>query len=127
MTASRVENLSCLVLFYLISLISPKKLCFIRRCHGEKGNVIYEMAKDKNLLSSNVPTYRTYNFVRSNGDVIPPKTCERLTKLAMGILDREDHKAEKRAYHGSLGNYFAQKLVSFLAKSISISIVSSAK
>lgn len=67
------------------------------------------MAKDKNLLSSNVPTFKSYNFVRSDGEVIPVKTSERLTKLAMGILDRDDHKAEKRAYHGSLGNYFAQR------------------
>lgn len=85
------------------------RLLFHIRCWGEKGNVVYEMAKDKNLLSSNIPTFKTYNFVRSNGEEIPPKTSEKLTKLAMGILDRDDHKAEKRAYHGSLGNYFAQK------------------
>ncbi|XP_031636092.1 spermine oxidase-like [Contarinia nasturtii] len=78
-------------------------------CHGESGNVVYEMAKDKNLLSSNVPTYKTFNFVRSNGEEIPAEISERLTKLAMGILDRNDREREKRAYHGSLGNYFAQR------------------
>lgn len=67
------------------------------------------MAKGKGLLSSDIPTYKTINFVRSNGEVIPSKVSEKLTKLAMGILDRDDHTAEKRAYHGSLGNYFAQK------------------
>lgn len=81
----------------------------IHRCHGEKGNVVYEMAKGKDLLSSNIPMYKTYNFVRSNGEVIPAKVSERITKLAMSILDRDDHREEKMAYHGSLGNYFAQK------------------
>lgn len=67
------------------------------------------MAKGKNLLSSNVPTYKTFNFVRSNGEVIPTDLCEKLTKLAMGILSRDDHREEKLAYHGSLGNYFAHR------------------
>ena len=93
--------------FFKIFLLSPPNS--LHRCHGEKGNVIYEMARGKDLLSSNIPTYKTYNFVRSNGEVIPAKVSERLTKLAMSILDRDDHREEKLAYHGSLGNYFAQK------------------
>lgn len=67
------------------------------------------MAKDKNLLSSNVPMYKTYNFVQSDGVAIPAKISEKLTKLSVEILDRKDHTEEKRAYHGSLGNYFAQR------------------
>lgn len=77
------------------------------RCHGEDGNVVYEMAKDKNLLSSNIPRYDVFNFVRSNGEIIPENKSQKLAKLASDILNRKDKQREKRAYHGSLGNYFA--------------------
>lgn len=77
------------------------------RCHGEDGNVVYEMAKDKNLLSSNVPRYDEFHFVRSNGESIPKNISEKLVDLATNILNRKDKQSEKRAYHGSLGNYFA--------------------
>lgn len=77
------------------------------RCHGEVGNVVYDMAKDKNLLSSNVPRYDEFNFVRSNGEPIPHNISEKLINLASNIVDRNDKRIEKRAYHGSLGNYFA--------------------
>lgn len=77
------------------------------RCHGEEGNVVYDMAKDKHLLSSNVPRYDTFNFVRSNGQKIPENVSQKLVKLASEILNRKNKRNEKRAYHGSLGNYFA--------------------
>lgn len=77
------------------------------RCHGEEGNVVYEMAKDKNLLSSNVPKYDVFNFVLSNAEPIPQEVSEKLINLASEIVDRNDKRIEKRAYHGSLGNYFA--------------------
>lgn len=67
------------------------------------------MAKDKSLLSSNVPKYEQFNFVRSNGEKIPDDLSAKLTKLAGQILDRNDKRDEKRTYNGSLGNYFAEK------------------
>lgn len=108
-------------LFFFSKFSSSLLWTLHHRCHGENGNVIYEMAKGKDLLSSDIPTYKTYNFIRSNGEVIPEKVSDRLTKLAMGILDRGEHREEKLAYHGSLGNYFAQKWV--LVNQISFELI----
>lgn len=85
-------------------------LCDVfNRCHGEGGNVVYEMAKDKNVLSSDMPRYDSFNFVRSNGEIIPEKTSRKLVALSASILNRHDKQKEKRAYNGSLGNYFASR------------------
>lgn len=79
------------------------------RCHGEEGNVVYSMAKDKNLLSSNVPRYEKFNLFRSNGERIPEKSTEKLMEMAWSILDREIDREGKRSYEGSFGNYVAEK------------------
>lgn len=67
------------------------------------------MAKDKDVLSSNVPRYQTFNLVRSNGERIPEKITEKLMNMAWGILDREIDREGKRSYEGSFGNYVAEK------------------
>lgn len=57
-------------------------MCFlvlIVRCHGEKGNVVYELAKDKNLLSPSSPDYTSFNFVRSNGEQILKTIVDKLS------------------------------------------------
>lgn len=69
--------------------------------------MVYEMAKDKNVLSSDKPRYETFEFVRSDGERVPDKITEKLVTLADEILDRDDNREEKHAYDGSFGNYFA--------------------
>lgn len=67
------------------------------------------MAKDKNILASNVPRYENFNFVRSNGELIPEEITRKLVALSANILNRNDKRKEKREYNGSLGNYFASR------------------
>lgn len=67
------------------------------------------MAKDKNVLSSDVPRYESFNFVRSDGKIIPEKISRKLVALSANILNRNDKQKEKREYNGSLGNYFASR------------------
>lgn len=79
----------------------------LNRCHGEENNVVYELAKDTGLLSSNMPRYLRFNFFRSNGEEIPKKTADRLSEIAFQII--EGFEDEKNQYNGSLGNFFAEK------------------
>lgn len=79
------------------------------RCHGEDGNDVYAMAKDKNVLSSDIPRYGSFNFVRSNGEIIPDEISSKLVALSANILNRNDKRKEKQEYNGSLGNYFASR------------------
>lgn len=79
------------------------------RCHGEKGNVVYELAKDKNILSSNPPRYADFNFVRSNGETVPEEIAAKLTSITWNIIENSDE--EMRQYNGSLGNFFSEKYV----------------
>lgn len=65
------------------------------------------MAKDKNLLSSNIPTYTNFNFIRSNGEQIPKTTADKMSALVFEII--AGFEEEKRQHNGSLGNYFADK------------------
>ncbi|XP_031636095.1 spermine oxidase-like [Contarinia nasturtii] len=78
-------------------------------CHGEEGNVVYDMAKDKNLLSSNVPRYDSIEFVRSNGEKVPQNITDKLGNLMDELLDRDDKREEKSDYQGSFGNYIAER------------------
>ena len=70
---------------------------------------MYEMAKDKNVLSSDKPRYETFEFVRSDGQRIPQEKTDKLINLAEEILNRHDNRLEKNAYDGSFGNYFSKK------------------
>lgn len=83
------------------------------RCLGEKGNVVYELAKDKNLLERSIDTHGYYTIVQSDGQVIPKELSTKLVDLAFGIYFDEKFEQEKRSYHGSLGNFFAEKWLHF--------------
>lgn len=94
--------------------ISPHKsnkefVNYLFRCHGEKNNVVYELAKDKNLLSSSSPDYTSFNFIRSNGERIPNNIGNELSELYSNIIYGDKYDVEKREYKGSLGNFFAEK------------------
>ena len=76
-------------------------------CHGEKNNVVFELAKDADLLV----TSGEYNFefVRSNGEKIPSEISEKLSKIAWDIYGGDDYVELQKTYHGSRGNFFAEK------------------
>lgn len=76
---------------------------------GEKGNVIYELASDKSLLERSVDVLGYYKIIRSDGQVIPSELSTKLVDLAMEIYGDEKYNQEKRMYHGSFGNFFADK------------------
>lgn len=88
-------------------------MCFtllcVFRCMGEKGNVIYELASDKSLLERSVDVLGYYKIIRSDGQVIPSELSTKLVDLAMEIYGDEKYHQEKRMYHGSFGNFFAEK------------------
>lgn len=81
----------------------------LQRCHGEEGNVVFELANDKNVLSSDAPRYENFNFVRSDGSAVPEAISDRLMSFGFQTFDSNDKVDEKRAYNGSLGNYFAKE------------------
>lgn len=70
---------------------------------------MYEMAKDKNVLSSCQLKWDNFHFVRSNGEALPVQMSEKLSKLCMEICEADDKTEEMRAYNGSLGNFYAKE------------------
>lgn len=82
---------------------------YLLRCHGEKGNVVYDLAKDKNLLSPSSPDYTSFNFVRSNGEEIPKAIGDKLSELYLELMFEKELDVEKREHKGSLGNFFTEK------------------
>lgn len=76
---------------------------------GEVGNVVYEMAKDKNLLATGTEALGYYNFIRSNGDKVPHELAVKLFDLSMEIERGEKYDAEMLNYKGSMGNFFVEK------------------
>lgn len=84
---------------------------FIDRCHGEKGNVVYELSRDKNLLSSSPLKSSMFQFIRSNDGVITEKMSEKLSNVCMQkcFLETEADQIKLKAYNGSLGDLLAEE------------------
>lgn len=82
-------------------------IILIRRCHGEKDNVVFAMADSKNLLSSNTFSYDQFPLYRSNGETIPKTISDKLVALAFQILQQAE--LEKHSHEVSLGNYVMEK------------------
>lgn len=80
------------------------------RCHGEKGNVVHEMAKDKNVLAHSIEDSYITSFVRSDGEEVPNELSKKLEELNLHIYEPKN-KAEKFSQQCSYGNYFAKKSV----------------
>uniref|UniRef100_A0A182M9E5 Amine oxidase domain-containing protein n=1 Tax=Anopheles culicifacies TaxID=139723 RepID=A0A182M9E5_9DIPT len=74
-------------------------------CHGEKNNVVYEMASVyPELLKSSIVTDGAA-LVRSNGERIDSKIVEKMAILGEEIIE----SSERKAYVGSLGDFFAEQ------------------
>lgn len=77
-------------------------------CHGERGNVIYQMANKYNVFDSSQAQYNRFDCVRSNGEYIPTYLTDRLTAMIAQILEeaKEDLKAAKGI---SVGTYLCKR------------------
>lgn len=71
-------------------------------CHGEVGNVIYEMAKNLDLLQTTKGPSDGFEYRYSNGETADKSLTSKLEKLALEIAD--DAEAYKK-YEGSFGNF----------------------
>lgn len=76
-------------------------------CHGEKGNVVWDLAKDHNLLEPMSVKFDQWTISNSNGTVLPLEESQRLLKLGDEIMDMED----LGLHQGSIGNFFMEKYV----------------
>ena len=78
-------------------------------CHGEKDNVVYELATSlqNDLLESNTAKYDRFELIRSNGQVVDQAISDKLVALAVSTV--ELYKDEIAQYDGSLGNFITKK------------------
>lgn len=78
-------------------------------CHGEKDNVVYELASKSqgNLLESNTAKYNRFVLVRSDGTVVKQEDSDTLVTLAVRTV--EEFKEEIGKFDGSLGNFITKK------------------
>uniref|UniRef100_A0A182QD83 Amine oxidase n=1 Tax=Anopheles farauti TaxID=69004 RepID=A0A182QD83_9DIPT len=81
-------------------------------CHGEKGNVCYELGSRYNVFDSNSARYERFVLTRSNGEQIPKEQSEKLLGLIWSIL--ETHKHELTGFRGSLGAFIMAKFRALL-------------
>ncbi|XP_058832606.1 spermine oxidase-like [Topomyia yanbarensis] len=78
--------------------------CGAQWCHGEKNNVVFEMAGPLGLLESSVVAERNI-LLKSNGEVVQQEYTDRLMALADKIVESE----ELYAYGGTLGDFFTER------------------
>lgn len=78
-------------------------------CHGEKDNVVFELATrlQSDLLESNTAKYDRFELVRSDGSVVDKAISDRLVALAVSTV--ELFKDEIKQFDGSLGNFITKK------------------
>lgn len=76
-------------------------------CHGEKDNVVHEMASPRNLLETARYQYDRTLLIQSNGRVIDDNTADLLMALAISTV--ELYKDEIAKQDGSLGTFIVKK------------------
>lgn len=79
------------------------------RCHGEMNNVVYEMAKDKDVLDADHEIPLRKDFIQSDGKEIPDEISIKLANVSFNIYLGEYYDEEKNNYNGSFGNFFTDK------------------
>ncbi|XP_055916917.1 spermine oxidase-like [Eupeodes corollae] len=73
-------------------------------CHGQKNNVVYELAsKEENLLEHSGEDFDKFDCIRSNKDVVAEKTIDRLKTIFESIMKKGEK--ELLTYDGSVGKY----------------------
>jgi monoamine oxidase len=77
-------------------------------CHGEKGNIVYNMVKGSKVLEETPSEFiMACNYMNSQGTVFPE--ANELELLAFEILKSIDKDKDQELLKGSLGNYFIEK------------------
>ncbi|XP_019866227.2 peroxisomal N(1)-acetyl-spermine/spermidine oxidase [Aethina tumida] len=71
--------------------------------HGEKGNCVYEMVKDLNLLETSFNNYQDNTYYLSNGKSLDKRITDALFMIAMSVINDED---EAKLHPGTFGEYF---------------------
>uniref|UniRef100_A0AAG5D1F3 Amine oxidase domain-containing protein n=1 Tax=Anopheles atroparvus TaxID=41427 RepID=A0AAG5D1F3_ANOAO len=75
-------------------------------CHGEQGNVVYQLASVyPGLLKSSIIADEDAVLIRSSGARVPEEVAERLQAMAEEIIESE----ERDTFDGSLGEFFTQQ------------------
>lgn len=87
----------------------------ITRCHGEKDNVVFQMARSHDLLQSNTLRYDDFAMYRSDGSVVPDQSAADLMQLAIGILESDDDEFHRHG--GSLGDFFVSRYTAAVQES----------
>lgn len=72
-------------------------------CHGEKGNVVFDMAHPLNLLESSMTLYTNMRFVESNGREVDKDIGAWLLGMCLDITDEAGK--ELKNYAHSLGDF----------------------
>ncbi|XP_001849990.2 peroxisomal N(1)-acetyl-spermine/spermidine oxidase [Culex quinquefasciatus] len=80
-------------------------------CHGEKNNVVYEMAGPLGLLEPSVVAAGNV-IIRSNGELVPQELTDRLMEVAFGIMELEEIKT----YQGTLGKFVTDRFREAMAE-----------
>ena len=97
----------------ILSLIKNTKQLYLKnilRCHGEKDNVVFEMANKLNLLEGNTFTTDSLTIMKSNGKEFPTDIARKLFDLISGIIN--DSNDEMSKYSKSLGDFVQEKYLS---------------
>jgi spermine oxidase len=71
-------------------------------CHGQKGNIVYDLVKDLDLLSSSHNNYTDFSFYSSDGSVVDRSVTDRLLEILDEVAD--DEEAARKA-KGTYGDY----------------------
>lgn len=83
-------------------------------CHGEKDNIVYELANRHNLLETTGDVYENYKCIRSNKEVVPESVSQRLKDIVNDSL--VTRQMELRNLNGSLGSYLTNKFYEALRR-----------
>ncbi|KAI5729180.1 hypothetical protein M8J77_026487 [Diaphorina citri] len=89
---------------------------------GQKGNVVYEMAKEFNLAQEECPDYfNLFTSVNSSG---APMNKDHIEEV-LNIWHKSSGEEEMNKYNGSLGEYARERLQSELTKNPKLSYLAS--
>lgn len=75
-------------------------------CHGEKDNIVFDLASPCNLLESTGDVYEDYKVIRSNRQIVNEDTSNKLKLIVNESVGRR--KEELNSYDGSLGSYLTE-------------------
>ena len=62
--------------------------------HGEKNNVVYELASARKLACDPTPPLSTIMFARSSGEVLEPQLANKLSKIFEELLQHPRNDAK---------------------------------